>query len=71
MSVITTEGEMRYSVKEGSINGNVFVEFLQHLIQDRVRPLILLVDHATFHHAKAVRDFVSMHQSKPRVFFLP
>ena len=71
MSVITTEGEMRYSVKEGSINGDVFVEFLQHLIQDRVRPLILLVDHATFHHSKVVRDFVSTHRSKLRVFFLP
>jgi hypothetical protein len=59
MSVITTEGEMRYSVKEGSINGEVFVEFLKHLIQDRDRPLIVLVDHATFHHSKVVRNFVS------------
>jgi len=71
MSVITTEGEMRYSVKEGSIKGDVFVEFLKHLIQDRDRPLILLVDHATFHHSKVVRDFVSIHRSKLRVFFLP
>ena len=71
MSLITTTGEMRYSIKEGSINGDVFVEFLKHLIQDRERPLIVLVDHATFHHSKVVRDFVSVHRSKLRIFFLP
>jgi transposase len=30
-----------------------------------------LVDHATFHHTKVVRDFVSVHRSKLRIFFLP
>jgi transposase len=71
MSVITVEGEMRYSVKDGNINGEAFVEFLKHLIQDRKRPLILLVDHATFHGSKLVRDFVSAHRTKLRIFFLP
>ena len=45
--------------------------FFQDCFKDRDRPLILLVDHATFHHSKVVHDFVSMHRSKPRVFFLP
>jgi transposase len=71
MSVIMAEGEMRYSVKEGNINGEVFIEFPKHLIQDRKRTLILLVDHATFHGSKPVRDFVSAHRSKLRIFFLP
>lgn len=71
MSVITAEGEMRYSVKDGNINGEVFVEFLKHLIRDRKDPLILLVDHATFHGSKLVRDFVSAHRTKLRIFFLP
>jgi transposase len=71
MSVITVEGEMRYSVKDGNINGEGFVEFLKHLMQDRKRPLILLVDHATFHGSKLVRDFVSAHRTKLRIFFLP
>ena len=71
MSVITAEGEMRYSVKEGNINGEVFIEFLKHLIRDRERPLILLVDHATFHSSKPVRDFVRAHRTQLRIFFLP
>ena len=71
MSVITAEGEMRYSVKEGNINGEAFIEFLKHLIRDRKRPLILLVDHATFHSSKPVRDFVRAHRTQLRIFFLP
>ena len=71
VSVVTAEGEMRYSVKEGNINGEVFIEFLKHLIQGRDRPLILLVDHAKFHSSKPVRDFVRAHRSELRIFFLP
>ena len=41
------------------------------MISNRSRPLILLVDHATFHGSKQVRDFVRAHRSQLRVFFLP
>jgi transposase len=71
MSVVTAEGKIRYSVKEGSINGEVFIDFLKQLIKGRDRPLILLVDHATFHRSKLVRDFVCAHRSRLRIYFLP
>jgi transposase len=71
LSVITAQGEMRYSVKTGTIDGEVFIEFLKHLIRHRDRPLILLVDHASFHSPKPVRNFVRAHRAKLRVFFLP
>ena len=44
---------------------------LEELILNRKRPLILFVDHATFHHSKPVRDYVSVHRSQLRIFFLP
>jgi transposase len=71
MSVVTAEGKMQYSIKDKTINGEVFIEFMRHLIEKRERPLIMLVDHASFHHSKAVREFVGQHRSKLRVFFLP
>ena len=71
MSVITADGKMRYSVKEGTIDGEVVIDFLKQLIQGRDRPLRLLVDHATFHGSKPVRDFVRAHRSKLRIYFLP
>jgi len=45
--------------------------FLKTYTCKRGRPLILLVDHATFHGSKQVRDFVRAHRSQLRVFFLP
>jgi transposase len=71
MSIVTAQGEMQYQIKKGRINGEVFIEFLMHLIQNRTRILILLVDHATFHGSKLVRDFVRAHRSQLRIFFLP
>jgi len=43
---------MQYSLEEGNIDGEVFIEFLKHLIKKRQRPPILLVDHAIFHDSK-------------------
>jgi transposase len=71
LSVVTPQGEMRYSVKEESIDSAVYIEFLKRLIHGRKRPLILLVDHASFHGSQAVRDFVRANRAELRVFFLP
>ena len=71
LSAITAQGGMAYSIKEGTINGSTYIEFLKDLIEDRDHPLILLVDHASFHKSKEVRKFVREHREKLRVFFLP
>lgn len=71
LSIVTQKGKMDYSIKEGTINGERYIEFLKEIILDREYPLILLVDHATFHGSKPVRNFVREHRDKLRVFFLP
>ncbi len=71
LSAVTAEGEMDYSIQDGTVNGERYIGFLGGLIADRKRPLIVLADHATFHHSKQVRDYVRAHRSQLRVFFLP
>jgi transposase len=71
LSVVTSKGEMHYSVTGGTIDSEQYIEFLKQLIQGRHRPLILLVDHASFHGSKQVRDFVRAHRCQLRIFFLP
>lgn len=71
LSMITTSGELRYSIKEGSINGERFIDFLLQVMRGREHPLILLVDHASFHMSKEVRTFVRAHRTKIRLYFLP
>ena len=71
LSAVTAKGEMSYSIEETTINSERYIEFLEGLILNRDRPLILLVDHATIHNSKQVRNFVGMHRKQLRVFFLP
>lgn len=71
LSAVTAQGKMSYSIKDGTINGKQYIEFLEELIRNRKRPLILFVDHATFHHSKEVRDYVRAHRDQLRIFFLP
>ncbi|BBL76769.1 IS630 family transposase [Methylomagnum ishizawai] len=71
MSIVTAKGTLQYSLKEGSIDGAVFIDFLKQVIRGRKKPLILLVDHATFHGSQLVRDFVRAHRTELRIFFLP
>jgi transposase len=71
LSAVTAQGSMDYLIKDGTIKGCQYIEFLEQLIVDRDRPLILLVDHATFHKSKEVRNYVRANREKLRVFFLP
>lgn len=71
LSAVTAQGGMAYSIKDATINGSRYIEFLKELIEDRDRPLILLVDHASFHKSKEVRKYVREHRGKLKVFFLP
>ena len=71
LSAVTAQGGMDYLINDGTINSSVYIEFLKQLIMDRDCLLILLVDHASFHKSKEVRNFVRENRKKLRVFFLP
>jgi transposase len=69
--MVTTKGKLKYSVSADHIDSFQYIEFLKNLIQDRARPLILLVDRASFHRSQEIRDFVRAHRAWLRAFFLP
>ena len=71
LSTVSVEGKMHYSVTGEHINSQRFIAFLKQLIRGRTRPLILVLDRASFHGSKPVRDFVRAHRNQIRVFFLP
>jgi transposase len=71
LSVVMPDGTLRYSIREGTINETVFINYLQHLLQPRQRPLILLLDRARFHGSKAVRAWVRQHRKQLQIYFLP
>ncbi len=71
LSTVSAEGKLRYSASDESINSQRFIAFLKQLIRGRTRPLILMLDRASFHGSKWVLDFVRAHRKQIRVFFLP
>jgi hypothetical protein len=52
LSTVCAQGNMRYSTTEQNINSQGFIRFLKQLLQGRTRPLILLLDRASFHGSK-------------------
>ena len=71
LSIVTARGEFQSTVVEKSVDGPQFVAFLERLLQDRPRPLILVVDRAAFHRSAVVRQFVRAHRTQIRLFFFP
>ena len=71
LSYITNQGVLQYSVTDKNIDSDKFISFLKQIIRNRSRPLILIIDRASFHTSKKVRDFVRSHRHQIRIFFLP
>jgi transposase len=71
LSVVTAQGQLRYHVTEASIRSKNYIQFLKQMIKGRERPLILIVDNASFHHSKLVRTFVCRHRHQIRLHYLP
>ncbi|MDQ6702174.1 MAG: transposase [Pseudomonadota bacterium] len=63
---------MRFMIiGKGSVNADVFIEFLRRLVAGAKRTIFLIVDRGPAHRAKKVSAFVQTLGGKLRVFFLP
>jgi len=71
LSMVTAQGKLVYRVDERSINSEVYIDFLKKLLMNREKPLILIVDHASYHTSNKVKEFVERHHDKIQLFFLP
>jgi transposase len=71
LSVVTKDGKLQFSVKDETIDSNVYIGFLKQLLRGRTNPLILLVDRVSFHKSKKVIKFVRSHRKELRIYFLP
>jgi transposase len=72
ISAITSRGKMRFMIIErGSVNAEVFIEFLRRLMIGAKRKIFLIVDGGSAHHAKKTKAFVAGLCGALRLFFLP
>src|ERR1700730_3966008 len=64
-------GRLLAQLGKGSVNADVFIEFLKRLTKGAEREIFLIVDRGSAHRAKKVSAFVHTLGGKLRLFFLP
>jgi transposase len=71
LSAISPQGNLYYLIKDGHIASDQYIEFLDAVISQHPRPVVMVADHVSFHRSKKVRNFVRAHRHQIRMFFLP
>jgi transposase len=71
ISAVSTRGDLKFKIVDGNVNDSAFIDFLEGLVEDCKRPIVLIMDNASFHKTAAVRGFVKAYRECIRMFFLP
>jgi transposase len=72
VSAISANGSMRFKTYDQSMDGNLFINFMDQLIKAaRGSMVFLIVDNLKTHHSKMVTAFINDHSDKIRIFYLP
>jgi transposase len=71
ISTITSQGKVRWMIYAGTMNAELFIEFLKRLLSGRQKKIFLIVDNLSVHSAVAVKEWLAQHQNEIEVFYLP
>jgi transposase len=71
ISAITNQGLVHWMIVDGTVNIEYFIEFLKSLIKYSRRKIYLVVDNLRVHHSKLVTEWVTAHNQRIALFFLP
>lgn len=58
ISAISTQGELRFMLHEGSADAAVLLEFIKRLMVNAKKPVFLIVDGHPIHKARIVKKYV-------------
>ena len=68
---VTNRGKLRFMVYEQNMDADLFVTFLERLIQSSKKKILLILDNLRVHHSRIVKDWVEEHQDRIALFYLP
>jgi transposase len=71
VSAVSARGELHFAVQEEGIDRYDFLEFVKKLISDAGRPVFLIMDNSTVHHAKVLKEYAKESNGMLRLYFLP
>jgi transposase len=71
IAAVSNRGALRWMIVDAAVNAATLIRFLQRLIRDAKRKVLLILDRLRVHRAARVRDWLTAHRSKIEVFYLP
>ena len=71
ISALSSGGDVRYMLYKDSMNQQRLITFMRRLIHTSKKKVFLILDNLKVHHGKMVAEWISRHQDKIRLFFLP
>ena len=71
ISSVTNQGTVRFMIYDGTMNSQMMIKFMKRLIKDAGRKVYLILDNLRVHHSKIVKDWVTRHEDRIALFFLP
>ena len=71
ISTVSPQGEFRFMLHDGTVNAEIFREFLKRLLIGATKPVFLIVDGHPIHKAKLIKTFVEAQNGRLKLFYLP
>jgi hypothetical protein len=71
ISAVSPRGDMRFSFIADRMNSKKFIEFLKKLHRDAGKPILVITDHARYHHSHEAQPFVGQQEGRILLAFLP
>ena len=75
IAAVSNRGLMRLKLYEGSLNGAIYVDFMQRLVRDAKQKVFLIVGDPPVHlfdkNPGAVQEWLAHHKNEIEIFTLP
>jgi len=71
ISAVSAQGALRFSIINGTLTAEKFIDFAKRLVRDTDGPVFLIVDGHPVHRSKAVAGYVESTQGRLRLFRVP
>ena len=71
IATVTNQGKTRWMIIDESFNSDKLIEFLEALIKDTSKKVLLILDNLKVHHSKPVKAWALDNAKKIELFYLP
>jgi hypothetical protein len=71
IGTVTTQGKARWMIIDEDFDAATLIAFLQALIKDAHKNVVLILDDLRVHHSKLVKAWVAEHKDAIELFYLP